>query len=168
MEAPPPAEAGDDLMNEDDVPRGSGANPEFQEVLTDQERLTRLRKRGKKILLVIADELERISLMAMMHQDGYRSLFEAKSLIEALEHHRRVPLDLLVLDQVVGHLGAMKLVELLREKGLPSNGPVIVVQKSVDHQLTLALKGGRVNLLVQRPVDFAGTMKAAMETMLGL
>ena len=106
--------------------------------------------------------------MAMMHQDGYRSLFEAKSLIEALEHHRRVPLDLLVLDQVVGHLGAMKLVELLREKGLPSNGPVIVVQKSVDHQLTLALKGGRVNLLVQRPVDCAGTMKAAMETMLGL
>jgi len=140
----------------------------FQETLTDKDRLNRLRKRGKKLLLVMADELERISLMAMLHQDGYRSMFEAKSLIQALEHHRRLALDLLVVDQAIGHMGALSLVEVLREQGLPKSVPVVVLQKSIDFRLTLAVKAGKLNLLVERPVDFPGVLKQAMETMLGL
>ena len=138
------------------------------QALTDKERLKRLKKRGKKILLVMGDELERITLLALLENDGYRSLFEARSLIQALEHHRKVPLDLVVVDQAVGHMGALKILEVLRENGLPKETLVVVMQKSIDHQLTLARKGGKLHLLVERPLDYENSLKPALETMLGL
>jgi CheY-like chemotaxis protein len=135
---------------------------------TDQDRLKQLRKRGKRILLVIADELERVALMALLQNDGYRSLFEAHSLIEALERNRKVPLDLVVMGQEIGRIGALKLLDLLRENGLPREARVVVLQTSIDHQLTLAVKGGKMHLLVPRPLDFEGTLKQPLETILGL
>jgi len=142
--------------------------PELQEALTDQDRLNKVRKRGKKILLVMGDELDRILIMAMLHQDGYRCLFEAKSLVQALDHQRRVPLDLVLVDQSVGHMHALDLVEVLRDKGLPGSAAVVVVKRTVDHKLTLASKGGKLHLLLDRPLDFQGVLKPGVERLLGL
>jgi response regulator RpfG family c-di-GMP phosphodiesterase len=116
----------------------------------------------------MTDDLELATLKATLHHDGYRLLFEAKSLVQAMEQVRRLPLDLLMLDQAVGHLGALKMVELLRESSLPPEVPVVVLQKIPDPQLNLAVKAGQLNLLVQRPVDFAGTLKLTLEGLLGL
>jgi DNA-binding response OmpR family regulator len=106
--------------------------------------------------------------MAMLHQDGYRCLFEARSLVQALNHHRKVPIDLLVVDQAIGHMDALNLVEVLRDKGLPREVPVLVMRREWDVSLTLAAKAGKVNLLVDRPVDFAGKVKQPMECLFGL
>lgn len=173
---PSPVEAFDDQVfqadaldepNEDD-PATAGVGAELKEALTEQDRRTRLRKRGKKILLVMGDELERMLFMAMLHQDGYRCLFEARSLVQALNHHRKVPIDLLVVDQAIGHMDALNLVEVLRDKGLPREVPVLVMRRDRDVSLTLAAKAGKVNLLVDRPVDFAGKVKQPIEDLFGL
>ena len=149
-------------------PEETGPDTGLQAALTDQDRLDKVRKRGKKILLVMGDELDRILIMAMLHQDGYRCLFEAKSLVQALDHQRRVPLDLVMVDQSVGHMHALNLVEVLRDKGLPSSVAVVVVKRTVDHKLTLASRGGKVHLLVDRPLDFQDVLKPALERLLGL
>ena len=166
-----PTEAGtaiDPLDEADDALPGGRPEAGFLDPASEIELMKRLHKRGKKILLAMSDELERISLLAQLQHDGYRSLFEAQSLVQALEHHRRVPLDLVVLDQSVGHMGALKLLDVLRENGLPKETPVVVMQKTVDHQLTLARKGGRVNLLVERPLDYDAAMKLPLEGLLKL
>ena len=136
--------------------------------LTDQDRLNKLRKRGKKILLVMGDELDRILVMAMLHQDGYRRLYEAKSPVQAMDQLRRHPPDMVMADQKVGHMRALELVGLLRGKGLPAEVPVVVMLREVDPALTLAMKAGKVSLLVNRPLDFEGALKPALERLLGL
>jgi CheY-like chemotaxis protein len=160
--------AGPDEEDDDDLQMVSDVASEIRDALTDQERRNKLRKRGKRILLVIGDELERMLFMAMLHQDGYRCFFEARSLVQALNHNRKIPLDLLVVDQAIGHLDALNLVDILRDKGLAKEVPVVVMRRKQDARLALAAKAGKVNLLVDRPVDFTGTVKLAMEGMLGL
>jgi CheY-like chemotaxis protein len=141
---------------------------ELREAIRDEDRLNKLRKRGKKILMVMADELGRTLLMAQFHQDGYRCLFEANSLVQALECHRRAPMDLLVVDQTVVRHGALEVVDALRAQGLPKRTPVVVIQRTPDVRLTVAAKAGGVSLLVDHPVDFMEGLKNPMEALLGL
>jgi response regulator RpfG family c-di-GMP phosphodiesterase len=116
----------------------------------------------------MADELGRTLLMAQFHQDGYRCLFEANSLVQALECHRRAPMDLLVVDQTVVRHGALEVVDALRAQGLPKRTPVVVIQRTPDVRLTVAAKAGGVSLLVDHPVDFMEGLKNPMEALLGL
>jgi CheY-like chemotaxis protein len=141
---------------------------ELREAIHDGDRLNKLRKRGKKVLLVIPDDLDRTLLMTMLHQDGYRCLFEANSLIQALEAHRRVPLDVLVVDQTVARHGALEVIEALRAQGLPKKTPAVVLRRGPDVRLAVAAKAGGVSLLVDHPVDFPAVLKAPLERMLGL
>ena len=143
-------------------------DPELQEPLTDEARLNKLRKRGKRILIAMGDELERVVFMAMLHQDGYRCLFEAKSLVQALNHHRNIALDLLMVDHTIGHMNAVSFVDVLRDQGLPKSVPVVVMQRKIDHQLALAEKAGTLSYLVDHPVDFPGSLKQPLERLLGL
>lgn len=69
---------------------------------------------------------------------------------------------------IIGHLDALNLVDILRDKGLAKEVPVVVMRRRQDARLALAAKAGKVTMLVDRPVDFAGTVKPAMERMLGL
>jgi len=141
---------------------------ELREAIHDEDRVNKLRKRGKKILLVMADDLDRTLLMAILHQDGYRCLFEANSLIKALDANRRYPLDLLVVDQAVGHKGALEIIDSLRNQALGRKIPAAVIQRQPDVRLTVAAKAGGVNMLLEHPVDFAGSFKAPLEDLLGL
>jgi CheY-like chemotaxis protein len=141
---------------------------QLREAIHDEDRVNKLRKRGKKILLVLPDDLDRTLLMAILHQDGYRCLFEANSLIKALEANRHYPLDMVMVDQTVGHHGALEVIETLRSQGLPKKTPVVVIQRQPDVRLAVAARAGGVNLVLEHPVDFKGALKAPMEEMLGL
>lgn len=136
--------------------------------MTGEAQLNRIRKRGKRILIAMEDELGRVLLMAMLHQDGYRCMFEAKSLVQALNFNRNVALDLLGVDHTIGTINADMFVNILRENGLPQAVPVVVIQRSVDHRLTLAAKAGKLNYLVEHPVDFHGRLKQPLERILNL
>ena len=139
-----------------------------EEAPGEGDRAEQLHKRGKKVLVLIADELDRTMLMAALHQDGYRCLFEASSLIKALEHHRQVSMDLVLVDQIVGKRGALELIDTLRAQGLPRKIPVVVIQRQPEVRLTLAAKAGGVNLLVEHPVSFLEKLKGPMEVLLEL
>ena len=156
-----PVPAGPD---QDAEPDASAA----QAGLSEEQRLRILHKSSKRLLLVMVGELERITLMAQLRNDGYRWLLEAGSLVKALDLQRRMVLDAVLLDQTVGHLGALKVLEAMQESGLPPQAKIVVLQQSVDHQLTLAHRGGRIHLLVPRPLDFLATLKGPLEALLGL
>ncbi len=141
---------------------------ELRDAIRDDDRVNKLRKRGKKILLAMPDELDRTLLMTILHQDGYRCLFEANSLIQALEAHRRVPLDMVMVDQALGHHGALEVIDTLRAQGLPKKVPVVVIRRHPDVRLTVASRAGGVNLLLDHPVDFNSPLRTAMEGLLGL
>lgn len=141
---------------------------ELRDTIRDSNRLNQLRKRGKKVLLVMADELDRTLLLAAFHQDGYRCLFEAPSLVQALEQHRRYALDLVVVDQAVGRHGALEVVEALRAHGLPREVPSVVLLRKPDVRLTVAARAGGVDLLVAHPVDFPAVLRNPLEALLGL
>ena len=162
---PQPSGTEEELFTPD---AGAAEETELSEAMHDQDRMNKLRKRGKKILLVLGDELDRTLLMSILHQDGYRCLFEAKSMVQALEQNRRLAVDLVVLDQTLGHLGALQVLEELRGQGLPKKTPVVVLQRQPEVRLTVAAKAGAISLLVERPLDFEGKLKAPLEGLLGL
>lgn len=141
---------------------------ELREAIHEDDRGTKLRKRGKKILLAMADDLDRTLLMTILHHDGYRCLFEASSLVKALECHRRLPLDLVVVDHTVGRHGALEVIETLRSQGLPKQAPVVVIQRHPDVRLTVAARAGGVQLLLEHPLDFSSDLRGPLEVLLGL
>ena len=146
----------------------SPAPEEAEGTGSEKERAEQLHKRGKKILVLMADELDRTLLLATLHQDGYRCLFDAGSLIKALEHHRQLSMDLVLVDQTVGKRGALELIETLRSQGLSRKIPIVVIQRRPDVRLTLAAKAGGVSLVVEHPVAFAEMLKGPLEALLGL
>jgi CheY-like chemotaxis protein len=155
---PAPADETAEALSDEEI-------QDLRETIHGENRLGMLKKRGKKVLIVMADELDRTLLVAVLQQDGYRCLFEARSLIQALDCNRRMPLDFLVLDQSVAHLGAL---EALRAQGLPKKTPVAVIQRKPDIRLTVAARAGGVSLLLDHPIDFTATLKQPMENLLGL
>ena len=136
--------------------------------LTDEEKRKVIQKRGKKLLLAIGDELSRTILAAALSGDGYRCVYEASSLVQILELNRRFGMDVIILDQAVGHHAALAILGSLKAGSLPNATPVVVLQREPDVRLTLAAKGGAVKLLVPQPVDFQGAFKRPLETILGL
>jgi CheY-like chemotaxis protein len=158
---PAPADEAVEALSDEEI-------QDLRQTIHGENRLGMLKKRGKKVLVVMGDELDRTLLVAVLQQDGYRCLFEARSLIQALDCHRRVPLDFLVLDQSVAHHGALEVLEALRAQGLPKKTPVAIIQRKPDVRLTVAARAGGVNLLVNHPVDFPATLKQPMEALLGI
>jgi CheY-like chemotaxis protein len=141
---------------------------ELRETVRVPNRLNLLRKRGKRILLLMGDELDRAILMATLHVDGFRSVYEATSLEQALELNCTVAFEMVIVDQKVGEHGALDLVEALRAEGLTKGAPVVVLQRHEEVRLKVASKAGGISLILQHPVDFDGLMKPALEGLLGL
>jgi CheY-like chemotaxis protein len=132
------------------------------------DRTQLLKKRGKRILLLVGDELDRAILMATLHVDGYRSLYEAQSLVQALDVNRRAALDMVIVDQKVGPHGALEIVEALRAGDLAKGTPILVLQRKPEVRLAVAAKAGGISLVLEHPVDFDGRLKPALEGLLGL
>lgn len=132
------------------------------------ERLRMLRKFGKRILLVHADELERTILASAFRADGYRQVHEARSLVQALDLRRRVGPDLVLVDQALGPHTGLEVVDTLRRHGLSKQVPVVVLQRKPEVRLTLAAKAGGISFLADHPVDFQGPFRERVEALLGL
>ena len=118
--------------------------------------------------MVIADELDRTLLMAMFHQDGYRCLFEANSLIQALEVHRRQPLDLWWWTRPWPATGPWRSSTPSAARACPRRPPWWSSSASPRSGSPSPPRPGGVNLVAQHPVDFPGALKFPMEELLGL
>jgi len=162
-EAPDPAR---EAREEAEAALSDAELRDLRETVRAGDRQTLLRKRGKKVLVVMADELDRTLFLSRLHQDGYRCLFEAASLVQALDAHRKLALDLVVVDHDVARHGALEVVETLRAQGL--RAPAAVIRRRPDVRLAVAARAGGVGLLMDHPVDFQGQALPGLAHLLGL
>ena len=137
---------------------------ELREDIRSPERAKLLRKRSRQILLVAQDELARMALIGNLYADGYRCLYEARSLVQALDHSRRHDLDLIILQQQVGPHSALEILDQLRAAQRLGEARVLVLKEAEDVRLTVAAKAGAVDHLVPRPLDYDGGLKPLLDS----
>lgn len=132
-----------------------GASPE--------DRLLRIRRRGKRYLVLIPDDLDRSIFVCTMGVGGYPCAFEARSLVQALEHSKKVRMDVLFIDEQIGAMTGLEAARRLRKLGHLEDVPMFLLAKSPDVRLTLAAKAAGVTQVVRLPVDFDGTLQRLLD-----
>lgn len=143
-------------------PEEPGVAVEF----TKQERLLLLKKRGKRILIIMHDDLDRAILAGTLQVDGFSHVMEARNYAEALGWFRVAPIDLVILDQQIGaHLG-QKFLERLRGQGYCVETPVVLVSDHLDVRATIMAKALRIAHLQKKPIDFDGELRAVLYRLL--
>lgn len=156
----PPTEA-EDALEDTEI-------QDLREIVQSPNRIALLRRRSRNILLVASDELERAILLGTLYVDGYRNIHEATGLVQALNIAHRHPLDVIIVDQQVGRISALDMIQNLRSAGRLTSAKVIVLKASEDVKLKVAEKVGGVDLTVSHPVDFDGVLKPELERLLGI
>jgi CheY-like chemotaxis protein len=139
---------------------------EIRDTIRSPERALLLKKRSRQILLVMQDELIRTALMGHLYTEGYRCLYEARGMVQALDLARKHNLDLLILEQHVGPHSALEILEKLRGAGRVGQARTVVLKEGEDVRLVLAAKAGAVTRVVSRPLDFAGELKPFLDQIL--
>ena len=81
------------------------------------DRLNRMKKRGRRILLIQIDDLDRAILAGTLLVDGFSQVKEARSFTEALRWVREGAMDLILIEQQLGTMSAQQLLEQLRKLG---------------------------------------------------
>jgi len=132
------------------------------------ERLLQIKKRGKKILLVIQDDLDRAILSGTLQVDGFRQIHEAGSVVEVLRAVRGGPPDLIILEPTVGNATAQQLLERLRSKAGCESVPAIMITNGPDVRMTLMAKASKIQHVQSWPVDYDGVLKDVISKLLVL
>jgi CheY-like chemotaxis protein len=145
-----------------------GEIEDLRNTIRSPDRQTLLRKRSRQILIVVGDDLERAALLGNLYGDGYRCVYEARGLVQALERAKKHAVDLFILDQQVGPHTALQILERLRAAGWMTQAKVVVLKEKEDVRLALATKAGGVAMVVPRPLDFHAVLKPGLETLLEL
>lgn len=145
--------------------------PEPSGPVTEEDRrrrMVRLRKGGRRILLVMLDDLDRAILAGTLQVDGYRQVVEARSFTEALRWFRTGPVDLVILESQVGAHSGQRLLERLRAQGHAQDTPVVLLAEAGDVRAKLVAKVARVAHLQRKPVDYDGELRGVLERLLGI
>ena len=87
----------------------------------------RLRKLGRKILLLSGSQESPHPLATAFREDGYKHVFQAGAFLEAQALARKTRFDLVLLDMKVGGHWAKEMMEALRSHDLLLATPLIVV-----------------------------------------
>jgi hypothetical protein len=94
-EEEPPSEASS-LDSDFTRELGDQALEELRDSIRSPDRAALLKKRSRQILLVMSDDLARTALLGSLYTEGYRCLYEARGMVQALDQARRHNLDLLI------------------------------------------------------------------------
>lgn len=182
-EAPEPqeiwAEAGTESEAESDPGMEAAPDPasealsdrallEIRVAMAQPDRLMALRKRGRKLLVAVPDDLARAALVTLLQVDGYREVLEARSLVQALEGVRHREPDALLIWHRVGPHEGLDLVDKVREHLGGRHIPAVILEEAPEVRHKLALKGGRIEGVLGHPVDYDGILRGLLEKILGL
>jgi hypothetical protein len=77
-------------------------------------------------------------------------------------------MDALIVDQQVGRISALDMIQNLRNAGRLTSAKDIVLKGNEDVKLKVAERVGGVDLTVSHPVDFDGVLKPELERLLGI
>ena len=143
---------------EDPAPEGLDQSTEPSE-----DRLIRLRRRGKRFLIIIPDDLERSLFICALQGGGYTCFFEARNLVHGLEMSKRAKIDAIILDQQIGPLSGAEVAQRLRKMGRLEDVPIFQLMRSPDVKALLSAKAAGVNHVVKTPLDFEGEWKELLD-----
>ncbi len=142
--------------------------PEDLHESTREERLLRIKRRGKRILVIMHDDLDRAILAGTLQADGFRPPMEARSFAEALGWFRATPIDLVIVDHQVGaHPGSVFL-DRLRAQGFGLDTPVVMTSDEIDVRTTIMAKAHRISHLQRKPIDYDGELRTMVHHLLGI
>jgi len=131
-------------------------------------RLLQIRKSGKRILLVMHDDLDRAILAGILQVDGFRRVQEARNFAEALACFRAGEVDLVILDQQIGIHPAPRFLERLRAQGYCQDTPVVLATDQADIRTTIMAKAMRISRLATKPIDYDGALRDVLYGLLGI
>jgi len=124
------------------------------------ERLLQIKKRGKRIMIIIKDDLDRAILSGTLQVDGFRLIQEAQNMIEVMRFFRTTPPELVLMEQKVGAVGAREFLEKLKKQGYCTSVPVILIAEVPDVRTVLMAKVAGFSHIQRNPVNYDGELKA--------
>jgi CheY-like chemotaxis protein len=133
-----------------------------------RNRLLRMKKKPKRLLLVMFDDLDRAILAGTLKVDGYDKVLEARNYLEALAHGKVQGLDLVIIEQQLGTHSAQAFLEKLRKQGVCVDVPVVLLAGQLDVRVKLMAKAAHIDHLQQVPIDFDGELGAVLARLLKL
>jgi len=161
-------EAWDTPPEEESVEADPSEASEAPAAPSKQERLFQIKKGGKRILIIMHDDLDRAILAGTLQVDGFRQVVEARNYAEALGWFRVASIDLVILDQQVGAHAGQKFLERLRGQGYCVETPVVLVVEHADVRTTIMAKAMRIAHLQKKPIDYDGEFRAVLYRLLGI
>jgi len=150
-----------------DVPEGP-LESETRAEPSREERLIRIKRSGKRILIIMHDDLDRAILAGTLQADGFRPAMEARNFAEALGWFRVTPIDLVILDHQVGAHSGQVFLDRLRAQGYGLETPVVMTAEEVDVRATIMAKAHRIAHLQRKPIDYDGELRAMLHRLLGI
>ncbi|MDP2876371.1 MAG: hypothetical protein Q8O00_09320, partial [Holophaga sp.] len=181
MELENSLEAPSELEESWDVSEENEASSEPEEALATQqtdslqaarpdthERLLQIKKRGKRIMIIIKDDLDRAILGGTLQVDGFRLIQEAQNMIEVLRFCRTTPPELILMEQQVGTVSAHEFLGKLKRQGHCTSVPVILIAEAPDLRTALMAKAAGFAYVQPSPVNYDGELKAVIHKWLNL
>ena len=126
------------------------------------------RKRQKRILLIMLDDLDRAILSCTLKVDGYEKIHEAHSFLEALAHFKVFDLDAVIIEQQVGEQSAQEFLVKLRKQGFCVDPPVVLLTPALDVRIRIMAKAAGIEHIQQVPVDYDGIFRDVLHGLLKL
>lgn len=144
------------------------AEPDDTQNAPTEDRLIRIRRRGKRFLVIMPDDLDRSIFVCTLHVGGFNCFFEAKNLVQGLELSKKAKIDAIFLDQQIGPLTGTEVAQRLRKMGRMEGIPIFQFMRTPDVKALLSAKAAGVNHVLKHPVDFDGELKGLLDRTLGL
>jgi CheY-like chemotaxis protein len=126
------------------------------------------RKRLKRIILMINDDLDRGILACALKVDGYEKIHEAHTYLDALAHFRVFNLDAVILEANLGALKAQEVLVKLRKLGLCKDIPVVLLAEDAGVKVKIMAKAARIDHVQQLPLDYEGEFREILQKLLKL
>ena len=153
----------------------AAAEPEAVAALTEaevkaerQHRLLLMKKKAKRLLLILFDDLDRAILGATLKVDGYEKILEARNYLEALAHCKVFPLDLILIEQQLGTHTAQAFLEKLRKQGVCLEVPVVLLADQLDVRVKIMAKAAGIDHIQKVPIDYDGQLREKLNVLLKL
>ena len=138
---------------------------------TVEERAARIllvRKKAKRVLLLMFDDLDRAILSSILKQDGFEKIHAARNLLEAVAHFKVFSLDIIIIEQTLGAFTAQEILTRLRKQGLCQNIPVVLVAPEVDMRMKIMAKAAQIDFIQKSPIDYPASLQPALLRLLKL
>ena len=125
-------------------------------------------KAVKRVLLVLRDDLERTRLVSALRADGFRKVHEARSFPEAVNHVKVFPMDVVILEELVGEQTALDFLTRIRLQSRFGPVPVVLLAKRLDVRTRTQAKAAKIDQVVRQGTAYGSELKDVLEGLLGL